>query len=132
MLAPSWLPTWGHLGGKDGSKSEKMATQIYLASPPGLFLNTALVLTLCKTVLASIFWGKARSLKFVGRIFASTGHALGMFSAALAGGLRPPDLPLPGWFSFPGHALGMFSAALAGGATPPPECTGACSLIPSK
>ena len=24
ILAPSWPPTWSHLGGQDGSKSEKM------------------------------------------------------------------------------------------------------------
>ena len=33
ILAPSWPPTWGHLGGQDGSKFEKMAPKIWDATP---------------------------------------------------------------------------------------------------
>ena len=33
ILAPSWLPTWGHLGSQDASKSEKMAPKNYLWEP---------------------------------------------------------------------------------------------------
>ena len=33
ILAPSWPPTWGHLGSQDASKSEKMAPKFCGACP---------------------------------------------------------------------------------------------------
>ena len=33
ILAPSWPPTWSHLGSQDASKFEKMAPKIWDAAP---------------------------------------------------------------------------------------------------
>ena len=33
ILAPSWPPTWSHLGGQDASKSEKMALKNFYVAP---------------------------------------------------------------------------------------------------
>ena len=33
ILAPSWPPTWGHLGSQDGSKFEKMAPTFWEVAP---------------------------------------------------------------------------------------------------
>ena len=38
ILGPSWPPTWAHLGGQDGSKSEKMDSQNFCAAPLCLIL----------------------------------------------------------------------------------------------
>ena len=37
ILAPSWPPTWSHLGSQDASKSEKMAPKNYPAAPQERF-----------------------------------------------------------------------------------------------
>ena len=38
ILAPSWPPTWGHLGSQDGSKFEKMGPTNLDGGPPCWFL----------------------------------------------------------------------------------------------
>ena len=38
IWGPSWPPTWGHLGGQDGSKFEKMVPKIWHAPSPRAFL----------------------------------------------------------------------------------------------
>ena len=51
ILAPSWAPTWGHLGDQDGSKSEKMASNHFRAAPQERFWIRPCFWTSFKTVL---------------------------------------------------------------------------------
>ena len=57
ILGPSWPPTWSHLGGQDGSKSEKMGFQKFWGAPPCWFLIRHCFWTSFKKVLASILGG---------------------------------------------------------------------------
>ena len=64
ILAPSWPPTWGHLGSQDGSKSEKMAPKNFW----GASLFRVLVRTCFwrpfKSLLASILGGSGLDFRW--------------------------------------------------------------------
>ena len=94
ILAPSWLPTWGHLGGKDGSKFEKREPQVRGGASQERFLIRLCFWTSSKSVLASILGGSGldflRFLDDFSSFLAYFGH---VFGCSCWGGYAPPDPP---------------------------------------
>ena len=94
-MAPSWPPTWGHLGSQDASKSEKMGFWTCMGAPPFWLLIRSCFGRPFKSLLASILGGSGldfrRFLDDFWSFLAYFGH---VFGRSCWGGFAHPDPPV--------------------------------------
>ena len=100
ILAPSWPPTWGHLGSQDASKFEKWPQNFGTVLPESVSGYEPAFEDRSRASWPRFWGGQGSIFDDFWIIFGTSWLTLGMFSAALAGGASPPQPPpLLTWFS---------------------------------
>ena len=100
ILAPSWPPTWGHLGSQDASKFEKWPQNFGTVLPESVSGYEPAFEDRSRAFWPRFLGGQGSMFVDLFMIFRNSWLTLGIFSAALAEGATPfQNPPLLTWFS---------------------------------